>query len=58
MRCPRLKRSQDKMVNEQDCVDLGILCADVCDALRRGTDGKRVDELSESVRNAIGRLET
>ena len=45
------------MANEQDCVDLGILCGDVCDALRRGTDGKRVDELSESVRNAVNRLE-
>ena len=58
MRCPRLKPSQDKLANEQDCVDFGILCADVCDALRRGTDGKKTDELSESVRNAINRLET
>ena len=46
------------MINEQDCVDLGILCADVCDMLRRGTYGKRTDELSKSVRNAINRLET
>ena len=46
------------MANEQDCVDLGILCADVCDAFRRGTGGKTVDELGESVRNAINRLET
>ena len=46
------------MVNEQGCVDLGTLCADVCDALKRGTNGKRTDELSESVRNAIDRLET
>ena len=45
------------MVNDQDCVDLGILCAEVCDALRRGTDGKRKEELSEPVRNAIDRLE-
>ena len=52
-----LKSSQDKITNERDCVDLGILCADVCDALRRGTDGKRTDELSESTRNAINRLE-
>ena len=58
MGCPRLKHSQDKLANEQDCVDLGILCADVCDALRRGTDGKRRDELSESARNAINQLET
>ena len=46
------------MANERDCVDLGILCADVCDALRRGADGKRSDELSDSVRNAINRFET
>ena len=58
MRRPRLKHSQDKIANDQDCVDLGVLCADVCDALKRGTDGKRTEELSESVRNAIGRLET
>ena len=56
--CPRLKHSQDKMANEQDCVDLGILCANVCDALRQGTGERRADELSESVRNAINRLET
>ena len=46
------------MANDQDCVDLGILCANVCDALRRGTGGKGTNELSESVRDAIGRLET
>ena len=54
----RLKHSQDKMANEQDCVDLGMLCANVCDILRRGTDGKGTNELSESVRSAINRLET
>ena len=45
------------MVNDRDCVDLGILCAEVCDALRRGTGGKRKGELSEPVRNAIDWLE-
>ena len=54
----RLNDGKDKLANEQDCVDLGILCADACDALRRGTGGKRTDELSESARNAINRLET
>ena len=57
-RYPRVKFSQDKMANEQDCVDLGILCGNVCGALKRGTDGKRADELSELVRDAIRRLET
>ena len=46
------------MANDQDCVDLGLLCADVCDALRRGTGGKKKDELGEPVRHAITRLET
>ena len=46
------------MVNDQDCVELGVLCADVCDTLRRGTGGKRKNELSELVRHAIVRLET
>ena len=45
------------MANDQDCVDLGILCANVCDALKRGANGKKLDDLSESVRHAIGRLE-
>ena len=59
MRRSGLKHIQDKLANEQDWVDLGIPCTDVCDVLRRGTGGKRTDELSESVRNAItglGRL--
>ena len=45
------------MVNDQDCVGLGILCAEVCNALRRGAGAKRKEELSEPVRNAIDRLE-
>ena len=46
------------MGNDQDCVDLGMLCVEVCDVLRRGTNGKRPDELSGSARNAIDRLKT
>ena len=45
------------MANDQDCVDLGILCASVCDALKRGTDGKKLDDLNKPVRDAIKRLE-
>ena len=58
MRPSGLNHDQDELADEQDCVELGILCADVCDALRWGADGKRVDELSESVCNAIKQLET
>ena len=41
------------MVNEQHCVELGLLCADVCRALDRVTNGKKLDELGQSVRDAI-----
>ena len=51
-------RTQDSMINEADYVDLGLACADVCGALNRGMDGRRVDELSQSVLEAIGQLTT
>ena len=41
------------MMNEQDCVELGLSCADVCKALDRGLKGRRLDELSPSVLEAI-----
>lgn len=44
------------MVNEDDYVDLGLACAEVCKALDRGMNGRRVDELSEPVFEAIGQL--
>ena len=44
------------MVNETDYVDLGLACADVCKALDRGMNGRRVDELSQSVLEAIQQL--
>ena len=46
------------MINEADYVDLGLACADVCGALNRGMNGRRVDELSQSVLEAIGQLTT
>lgn len=49
---------QESMANEQDCVDLGLSCADVCTALDRGLKGKRLDELSQSVLKAIQQLTT
>ena len=47
---------QDSMVNEQDYVDLGLYCADICTALDRGMGGKGSNELSRPVREAINRL--
>ena len=41
------------MINELDCVELGLSCADVCQTLNRGTNGRKQDELSLSVYNAI-----
>ena len=44
------------MVNEEDYVNLGLACADVCKALDRGMNGRRVDQLSQSVFEVIGQL--
>jgi len=44
------------MANELDHVELGSFCADVCQALCRGIDGKKPDELSQSVYDAMNRL--
>jgi hypothetical protein len=53
-----LTHRQDTMANEQDYVDLGLSCADICKALKRGMDGKSLDDLSESVCDAIDQLTT
>ena len=44
------------MINERDYVELGLCCADICRALDRGMDGRRVDDLSQSVCEAINQL--
>jgi len=54
--CSRFTPSQDSMINEPDYVELGLSCADVCRALDRGTNGKKRDELSLSVYDAINQL--
>ena len=46
------------MTNETDYVDLGLACADVCRALDRGMNGKKLDDLGRSVREAINQLMT
>ena len=45
-------------MNITDYVDLGLACAEVCKALDRGMDGKKLDDLSLSVREAINQLTT
>ena len=51
-------RIQDSMVNEQEYVELGLSCADICRALDRGMSGKKLDDLSQSVCEAISQLTT
>jgi len=46
------------MVNKVDYVELGLECADICRALDRGMNGKKLDELSCSVCDAISQLTT
>ena len=58
MRRSRFTRNQDTISNEQDYVDLGLSCADICRALDRGMDGKKLDDLSRSVCDAISQLMT
>jgi len=46
------------MVNQMDYVELGLACADVCTALDRGLNGKKLDDLNNSVWEAINQLTT
>ena len=44
------------MLNKTDLVELGVACTNVFQALYRGMEGKRVDELGGSVLKAIEQL--
>jgi hypothetical protein len=44
------------MANQSDYVDLGLNCADICRALDRGMNGKKLDDLGQSVCEAISQL--
>ena len=46
------------MANKTEYVELGLACAGVCEALKRGMDGKKLDELSPSVREAMNQFTT
>ena len=46
------------MANRSDYVELGLACADVCKALDRGMNGKKLDDLNQSVCEAINQLTT
>lgn len=49
-------RTQDSMANRTDYVELGLTCAGVCKALDRGMNGRRSDQFSRSVFEAIEEL--
>ena len=53
-----LTHSQNTVANEQDYVDLGLSCAAICEALERGMGGKKLEDLSKPVRDAINQLTT
>ena len=46
------------MINQADYVELGQVCANVCLALSRGLEEKSMNELSNSVCEAIKQLTT
>ena len=46
------------MDNKDGYIDLGLSCADVCEALDRGLIGKRSDKLSKPMQKAIEKLAT
>jgi hypothetical protein len=51
-----LTPDQDSMINEPDYIELGLSCASVCRTLDRRTNGKKQDELSPPVYDAINQL--
>ena len=46
------------MANKAEYVELGLACAGVCEALNRGVGGRKLDDLSPSVREAMNQLTT
>ena len=44
------------MINQMDYVEFGLACADVCAALYLGLNGKRFNDLNNSVCEAIKQL--
>jgi hypothetical protein len=44
------------VISEVDCVELGLSCAGVCEALKRGMEKEAGGQFSRSVLNAIEKL--
>jgi hypothetical protein len=58
MDCMLIERAQESMMNEADCIELVLACADVCTALSRGLNGKLLKDLNDPVNEAIKQLMT
>ena len=46
------------MGNEQGYVDLVLFCAEICQTLDRGIEGKKEEDLTRPLRDAMDRLMT
>ena len=46
------------MIKEADCVELGMTCAQVCQALDRGINGRQQEQIGQSALKTIERLKT
>jgi len=46
----------ESLANQQDYIELGLNCAEICKVLDRGTKGRGTEHLSRSVREAINQL--
>lgn len=53
-----LTLNQDSVANKSEYVELGLACTNVCKALDRGMNGKKLDDISRSVSEAINQLTT
>lgn len=49
---------QETIANEQHYTELGLNSADISGALDQGTSGKKLDDLSQSVCEAVNQLTT
>ena len=45
--------TQDTTIDKEDYIELGLVCADVCATFKRRVGGKREDDLSRTVGEAI-----
>ena len=50
--------TQDSMIKETDCVELGLSCAETCQVLYREINGRRQEQLSQSLLESIERLKS